>query len=134
MANLSKKRYVDSIRHQLRMPDGTKLDSVFIIAGPSHPARTSQEDKSYVKLARQSNRAGKLALSEDPDEKREDLIEQMVAYVLGWEKVDLGEGDVPYSKDAARKLFRDPSYRWVLEDVAKTAAANENFIPNSSAD
>jgi hypothetical protein len=40
MANLAKKRYLDSIKHTLRMPDGTKLDSVFIIAGPSHPART----------------------------------------------------------------------------------------------
>jgi hypothetical protein len=87
-----------------------------------------------VKLARQSNRAGKLSLSEDPDEKRGDLIDQMVAYTLGWEKVDLGEGDVPYSKDAARKLFSDLAYRWVLEDVAKAASANENFIPSSSAD
>jgi hypothetical protein len=132
MANLSKKRYLETIRHNLRTPDGTKLDSVFIIAGPSHPARTSHEDRSYVKLARQSNRAGKLALSEDADEKRQDHVEEMAAAVLGWEKVDLGDGDVPFSKDAVRKLLGDPDYRWILDDVERVVKGKENFIPTSS--
>ena len=126
-------RQLDAIEHELTTPRGERTGVFFKIAGPSHPARVAYQARAYRQSSREFNRRGKAALPEDRDELHQVMIDRAVAFTLGWRDLFLDGNVVEYSPDAARKLYSDDQFGWVLADVTAAADQLENFIPSSSA-
>jgi hypothetical protein len=126
-------RQHDTYEHQLTTPSGEKLDVYFTLAGPSHPARQAYQNRAYRQISREFNKKGKAALPEDRDEVQQQLIDRMVACTLGWNNLVLDGKTLEFSSTAARALFSNPEFSWVLDDIAGGADKLENFMPSSSA-
>lgn len=132
MADLSSKRYSDTYKHFLVSPDGEKLDTFVELAGPAHPVRTAYDGKNYRRKAREFNRKGKQQLNEDAEETKDELVARIATYTLNWGNLELDGQPVPFSPDAARRLYSDDAFGWVLVSVAQAADAAENFMRSSS--
>lgn len=126
-------RQQDTYEHQLTTPGGDKLDVVFTLAGPSHPAREAYDRKEQRRSLREFNKAGKARLPDDPEELEEKAIDRLVAYTLGWRDLELDGSPLQFSADNARTLYQDPRFRWLRDDVAGAVSSLENFMTRSSA-
>jgi hypothetical protein len=99
---------------------GAPTPMVVTIAGPEHPDRKRVYFTKQRRMRAALAKTGKIPVS-DPEEDEADELELLVMSTLGWTG-----GSVPFSKDAARKLYSEPKRRWLRDQVA--AALNEREL------
>lgn len=104
---------------------------VLQIAGPEHPDRKKMDHARQRKMRKELARTGKLQLA-DPAEDEEDQAEYLAACILGWNRMQKGGRDIPYSAQAARDLMSDPKRRWLRDQVKAGIEERESFIEGSA--
>lgn len=105
---------------------GEPTPMIVILAGPSHPDRKALEMSVKRRAIRQYEQHGRMLLTE-PEEQEAEETDRLVAYTIGWKGAN-----VPFSKDAARKLYTDPKKRWLRQQVITAANKAELFTRDSA--
>ena len=122
----------DVIEHTIVDRNGAPTDVVFLLAGPAHAARVDLHRQLSTRSLRQFNRTGRASRPDDPDERREQETERMIALPLGWRGVTDKAGDpVPFSAEAARAAYENRRSS-VRAQIARALADIANFTPGSS--
>lgn len=122
----------DTFDYTLVAPNGERTDIVLTLAGPTHPVRAAFERKATAKGLRAFNKAGRASLPDDPDELVEKQVERLATFTLDWKNVQIDGQDVPFSREAALKLYGDPRLGWIRDAVNTELAEVANFIKGSS--
>lgn len=122
----------DIAEYVLETPAGDRLDVVFQLAGPSHPARVAFDRKGTARSLREFNRRGKAQLPDDPDALFEQQTDRLVAFTLGWSNLQIDGKAVPFSENAARDLYENRRFGWVRTAVAGALDDIGNFMRGSS--
>lgn len=105
---------------------GAPTSMVITLAGPEHPERKRRLHARQRRLRAAMAKTGKLPMS-DPEDDAADQLDELVASTLGW----VGSA-VPYSADAARKLYSDPKRRWLCDQVQAALDERELFTRSSA--
>ena len=122
----------DVAEYTLETPTGERTDVVFMLAGPSHPARVGFERKVSARTLREFNRRGKAQLPDDPDALYEQQTDRLVAFTLGWSNLVIEGKAVQFTADAARDLYENRRFGWVRSAVNGALEDLGNFIAGSS--
>lgn len=112
------------------------------LAGPSHPqtiaaaeevARRGLRKAAKVEAAQVNGRKYHPDDLEPKDVQREH-VEIAVSRILGWNPIDIGNGPVNFSREAAIELFTNPAMGWayaqVLDALSGTAAFTKRSATN----
>lgn len=121
--------YEDVISAEVRIKDpttGAPTPMVVTLAGPEHPDRKRMSFAKARRLRAALAKTGKLPMVE-PEDDEADELDQLVACTLGWQGAS-----VPYSRDAARKLYADPKRRWLRDQVSASLQERELFTRASA--
>lgn len=113
----------------LRIKDpltGAPTAMVVTLAGPEHPDRKKRLHARQRKLRAAMAKTGKLPMS-DPEDDDADQVDELVASTLGWEG-----SAVPYSPEAARRLYGDAKRRWLRDQVQAALDERELFTRSSA--
>lgn len=116
--------YEDAMSAEVRIKNpitGAPTPMVVILAGPEHA------DRKRLNFARQRAQRASIAktgraIVSDPEEDEADDLEYMVICTLGWRGAN-----VPYSPAEARRLYADPSKRWLRTQVGAALLERELF-------
>ena len=110
---------------RVRDQNGAPTPWATTLAGPEHPARTRRLSARQRRLRALLAKTGKLPTS-DPEDDDAEQVDDLVACTLGW------EGSVlPFSPDAARKLYADSKRRWLRDQVQAALDERELFMHSS---
>ena len=133
MANLRSFRQAETARVEIKDPaDGAPLGIFFELAGPTHPERKRIAFALARKTLRHYEKKGKFDMP-DPEEAEETKAENLAAYTLGWEGWTDEQGrPVPFSRDEALKLYRDPGMAWLVQQIEAAVGDLELFIRRSA--
>ena len=112
---------------RVRNADGAPTAWVITLAGPEHPERKRRLFARQRRLRAAMVKTGKLP-SSDPEDDDLEAVDELVACTLGWTGSTL-----PYSADAARKLYADSKRRWLRDQVAAALEERSLFTRNSAA-
>ena len=116
--------YEDVVSADVRIKDpttGAPTPMLVTLAGPEHPDRKRIAYAKSRRLRAALAKTGKLPTT-DPEDDEADELEQLVACTLGWAGASL-----PYSREAARKLYSDPKRRWLRDQVSAALQERELF-------
>jgi hypothetical protein len=109
-------------------------------AGPGHPqvvalsdrdARKRLREEREKEQARVNNRKWK-AEDRSPEEVRAENVGYVVDRIVAWTPVRINGEDVPFSRDAAMRLFTDPRKGWLLNQAADFVLAEQTFFKRSA--
>ena len=111
----------------------TGIGATFTVRGPRSPrvrehARRQFEQVQQRELA--ARKAGKLAEAPPLDELDASLTDMAVAYTMGWQGVEENGTPLPFSEDAARRLYTD--HTWLREQVIAEGQDLGKFVTPSS--
>jgi hypothetical protein len=123
---------------------GTNKPTGWIVtfAGPSHPksialfAATARKQLDEAKAFRQqqlNNRKIKLD-DEMPEANRREFVEGVVARIVTWTPVDIGDGPVEFSDKAATDLLLNPKMGIYVMQFVEFLAAERAFMKDSAKD
>ena len=129
--NLKSIEQATSAEVAIKLPDGTPTGVVFEIAGPEHPERKRIKFALERKQIAHFRKTGKTDLP-DPEEFESAKHENLAAYTLGWRGYSVDGIDVPFSKDAALALYRDPKMSWLVDQLDAAIGDKELFIRRSA--
>ena len=111
---------------RVRNADGGPTAWVITLAGPEHPERKRRLFARQRRLRATMVKTGKLP-SSDPEDDDAEAVDELVACTLGW------VGSVlPYSPDAARKLYADSKRRWLRDQVSQALEERSLFTLSSA--
>jgi hypothetical protein len=131
MFNLSEFQDTDSATVTIKHPaTGAPTEATVTIAGPEHPKRKAIVFDKQRKMRRQLTKTGKLEFT-DPEEEELEETSLLAACTLAWSGVGVGGKEVPFSKEAAEKLYADPALRWFRAQVKAAMDERELFIKPS---
>ncbi len=69
----------------------------------------------------------------DADSVQQEQIERLEAATIGWENAPNLDGNpFGYSQENARKLYSDPRFSWVVEQVSQAMADRKRFFVKGS--
>ena len=113
---------VDRAEVRIKNPTtGAPTPMVVVVAGPEHPDRRRMGMARARRLRAPMVKTGKLPMSA-PEDAEADRLEELVACTLDWRG-----SSVPYTKDAARRLYADPRRRWLRDQVQAALQERELF-------
>lgn len=121
--------YEDVETGEYRVKDpltGAPTSLVLTLAGPEQSGRKKRLQARQRRLRAIMAKTGKYQPS-DPEEDAADQIDELVACTLGWTGSTL-----PYSAEAARKLYSDPKRRWLCDQVQAALDERELFMRSSA--
>ena len=121
--------YEDVVSADVRIKNpttGAPTPMTVTLAGPEHPDRKRLTYAKSRRLRATLAKTGKLPTT-DPEDDDADELELLVACTLAWTGAS-----VPYSRDAARKLYADPKRRWLRDQVATALNERELFTQASA--
>lgn len=104
--------------------------STVTLASREHPARKQIDLARTRKLRNAFNQTGKMPVS-DPVDDVADETDYLVASTLDW-NITQGGALLPFSADAARKLYTDPKKQWLRAQVLAALNKSELFISSSA--
>lgn len=112
-------------RQPLRDGDGNEA-FISLYSVDAEPARQHRLEASRRRL----NTRGTVS----PEELEADSVALLAALTAGWHLVALDGSpiDVPFSAEAARELYAEPSLAWIREQVDAFASSRANFGKASS--
>ena len=131
--NLDLDDYEDIVAGRLVLlnPKTNEPSSAYIeLASPEHKARKRIDLARTRKLRSEYSQTGKMP-STDPVDDIEEETDYLVASTLGW-NLSQGGAPVPFTADAARKLFTDPKKQWVRAQALAGLRKTELFIKDSA--
>lgn len=105
----------------VKTPTGAPTGMQITLAGPEHPDRKRRTFARQRRLRAAIAKTGKLPVA-DPEEDDLEEVDELVSCTLGWTGAA-----VPYSVDAARKLYSDPKRRWLRDQVKAALDDRELF-------
>lgn len=131
----------DSFEIEILAADGTTSTGWHItLAGPSHPqtvataetlARRALRKSEQIEAAQVNGRKYK-ADERDVATVRRENVENVVSRILDWTPVDIGDGPVSFSKEAATELLLRPDMGWALVQIAEALASDQAFTKRSA--
>lgn len=104
--------------------------STITLASKEHSSRKQMDMARTRKLRGVFNQTGKMPVS-DPVDDIADENDYLVASTLGW-NLKQGGQPLPFSADAARKLYADPKKQWLRAQVLAALNKSELFIKDSA--
>ncbi|MDP2322573.1 MAG: hypothetical protein Q8N51_00905 [Gammaproteobacteria bacterium] len=102
--------------------DGTPV--VIRIVGIDSPQYAEAMDK-LTERRRVRTQAGR---EMTPQEAREEDALTLAACTVGWQGLAFGEAEYTYNAENAKRLYLNPEFNWLKEQVNRFAAARRNFI------
>lgn len=113
---------------------------VMTFAGPGHPQTIALADRQARKslmaerqqLQAQVNGRKFKPPEVTPDEKRDEIVSDIVDRIVTWTPVKLDGEVVEFSKERAVRLLRDPDYGKLFEQIIDFLGAERTFIPRSA--
>lgn len=122
-------RSLESAEIELRHPvDGAPLGAFFTLAGP-----TSQIFRqARIDIARAQRDVAVPDIEASVELLDEASTEFLARIVLGWRGIKDDGAELPWSPEAARRLFNRPELRWMVNQLLAAAARTENFIEASA--
>lgn len=105
--------------------------AVISLAGPEHPVRKGAVLKRARELRRRVEAQGLAELLDEEDDAQE--AELLADFTLGWRGLAMGGSALPFSREAAVKLYRDPARRWLVEQVQEALRRRDLFIRSCAA-
>lgn len=119
---------------------GVPTKWVITFAGPGHAQTIALADlqarRSLVeerkRVSAQVN--GRKYKPDDvsPDEKRDEIVHDVVERIVTWTPVKLDGEVTEFSKPRAVALLRDPAYGKLFEQIIEFLAAERSFMPRSA--
>ena len=109
-----------------------QLDATVTLAGPGSEAYENAREKrdGRFKLLLQRFRTADKIPADELQNVSKDFL---VGCTTGWSGFsDNGKG-IPYSKDACRKLYSNPGFAWIVDQVDKELSDVGNFLPKPKA-
>lgn len=116
------------VKHPLT---GAPTVARFTLAGPEHPARKSAVFARMRQRRAELQRTGTLTVP-DPEQDEEDETALLAACTLGWRGLAAGGQPLEFSAAAAVKLYADPKFRWLRDQVKAALDQRELFIAGSA--
>jgi hypothetical protein len=110
---------------------GNSTGVVFTLAGPEHPARRKLRMAAQRRIQRALEKTGRI-VTRDPEEQEEDETELLVAATLGWKGLASGGKPLPFSREAAHKVYTDPKRRWLRDQIKTALEERERFMQRSA--
>lgn len=112
-------------RADVRIKDPTRNNAptswVITLASPIHPARKRLEMAQQRRMQAHLMKTGKLQL-DDPEERELVEIDKLVMSTLGW-----SGATIPFSADAARRIYSDSRRSYVTAQVRQALDDMELF-------
>lgn len=131
MFNLSEFQDTDSAEITIKHPaTGAPTEATVTIAGPEHPKRKAIVFDKQRKMRRQLTKTGKLEFT-DPAEEEVEETDLLAACTLGWSGIAVDGKEIPFSREAAAKLYADASLRWFRAQIKAALDERELFIKPS---
>lgn len=104
--------------------------STITLASPEHESRKRIDLARTRRLRAEYAQKGKLSSTDPVDDVAEET-DYLVAATLGWNLTQRGE-PLPFSPEAARKLYTDPKKGWLRAQVVAGLNKNQLFIKASA--
>jgi len=129
MADLKALAPQPTLRVQLVHPTKGPLDAWVILAGPAHPAT-----KAYAReaLDRRFKTPDPLKVSvlsvDDLDDLADETTLCLVARTLGWEGIEENGEPIPFTTDAAKRIYSDPDNAWLRNLVDRSLTKDSLFF------
>ena len=105
---------------------------IFKLGGPEYGPRKRIVSDRTRRMAVTASRTGKVPIP-GPEEAEELETDLLVAATIGWSGLVLHGEPLPFSKEAALKLYTDPRRRWLRQQVKDALDDRENFTRRSAA-
>lgn len=111
---------------------GAPTALVIELAGPEHPHRKRDTFNKQRRMRHDLAKSGKVQF-DDPEEEDAENADRLATYTLGWRGMvnDAGQA-VPFSREAALAVYRDPELRWLRDQVSVALDERERFIKRSA--
>lgn len=128
MSNLRIIKSVLSAKVEIKDENGAPTGVFFEIAGPTHPKRKSILLANQRRLQHQLQKTGKVTL-DDPAEQELQARDNLVSFTLGWSGFTDDKGkEVPFSAEAARELYENDEYSWLVDQLNAALNEKERFM------
>jgi hypothetical protein len=132
MSNLRIIKSVLSAKVEIKDENGAPTGVFFEIAGPTHPKRKSILLANQRRLQHQLQKTGKVTL-DDPAEQELQARDNLVSFTLGWSGFTDEKGkEVPFSPEAARELYENDEYSWLVDQLNAALNEKERFMQRSA--
>lgn len=130
--NLKSIKQVFSAEVQIKDPNGEPLGVTFELAGPEHPDRkriTFAQSRKFMKAYAKTGRAE----MPEPEDAEAQKKENLASFTLGWKGLVGDDGKaIPFSKQAALDMYRDPEMAWLVDQLDNALGDKELFITRSA--
>ncbi len=131
--NLKSIKTVSSFEFPVKDHDGNPTGVVFVLAGPTHPAREAVEMARNRRLIQAANKTGRVTLP-DPAEIKASRVKELAACTLGWTGYADETGQpVAYSTATAEALYADPEMLWLTDQVEEALGNKSLYTKPASA-
>jgi hypothetical protein len=132
MSNLRIIKSVLSAKVEIKDENSAPTGVFFEIAGPTHPKRKSILLANQRRLQHQLQKTGKVTL-DDPAEQELQARDNLVSFTLGWSGFTDEKGkEVPFSPEAARELYENDEYSWLVDQLNAALNEKERFMQRSA--
>lgn len=132
MSNLKIIKSVLSAKVEIKDENSAPTGVFFEIAGPTHPKRKSILLANQRRLQHQLQKTGKVTL-DDPAEQELQARDNLVSFTLGWSGFTDEKGkEVPFSPEAARELYENDEYSWLVDQLNAALNEKERFMQRSA--
>lgn len=133
---------LDSVKHELVLPNGKASGWKIDIAGPGHPnavawvnaqAKRSLERRALLEAQQMNGRKIKPEFKDVDAERRENLG-WFVSRILGWNPVKLTfiePEPIAFSEENAYKVFLHPRMGWAVNQIVELLENEKVFTPSS---
>ena len=110
------------------------------LAGPAHPktiawadqaARRSLQRQAAMEAAQVNGRKYKPE-EKTPESQRRENVAWVAARIIDWTPVNLGEGAIAFSEDAAIELLSRPEMGWAFAQLCEHLADERSFMRPSA--
>lgn len=132
MSNLRIIKSVLSAKVEIKDENSAPTGVFFEIAGSTHPKRKSILLGNQRRLQHQLQKTGKVTL-DDPAEQELQARDNLVSFTLGWSGFTDEKGkEVPFSPEAARELYENDEYSWLVDQLNAALNEKERFMQRSA--
>jgi len=113
--------------------EGTTVDIVHPVTGDPLGIKVQvvgQDSDLYRKAQRKilNKRLNDKKFKTRAEELENEAIDLLAGCTVGWEGIQEGETDIPFSVDAAKRVYRE--YPWMKEQVDMAIGDRGNFLGN----
>lgn len=135
---------LDTIEHEVLLPDGSPTGWVITICDSAHPkaqARMNDLRRRTLREQRQEAQARASGKKYSPEERtveeeRADGARWIVSRVIGWSPAPvlsyISDDPIQFSDDAAMRVFMHPKSYWIFNPLLEVIGNDQAFMKRSS--